>query len=228
MPGRELKQLFRAYREGDELAFRRAAQEIIEDEESKQHSALARDLRKIIAGGSSAAVADGVALPPPPMDREGEWPLAEIRHPEMALSELVLSGDLIDRLEGLAAEFPRWEELDRSFIPRRQRLLFYGPPGCGKTSAAEALAAELGLPLLIIRLDAVVSSYLGETASNLHRVFDYARSGSWVILFDEFDALGKARDDPSEHGEIKRVITAFLQMLDGFSGRKLDDRGDQP
>jgi Cdc6-like AAA superfamily ATPase len=221
MPGRELKQLFKAYREGDELAFRRAAQEIIEDEESKQHMALARDLRKIIAGGSGAAVAEGVALPAPPMDREGDWPLAEIRHPEQALSELVLPGPLLERLHGLAAEFARWDDLDRHFIPRRQRLLFYGPPGCGKTSAAEAIAAELGLPLLIIRLDAVVSSYLGETASNLHRVFDYARSGSWVLLFDEFDALGKARDDPSEHGEIKRVITAFLQMLDGFRGSSL-------
>lgn len=158
MAGRELKQLFRAYREGDELAFRRAAQEIIEEEESKQHLALARDLRRLIAGGGSAAVAEGVTLPPPPMDREGEWPLAEIRHPSRLIGDLVLSG---------------------------------------------------------------VSSYLGETASNLHRIFDYARAGSWVLVFDEFDALGKARDDPAEHGEIKRVITAFLQMLDGFRGSSL-------
>ena len=63
--------------------------------------------------------------------------------------------------------------------------------------------------------------YVGETSKNLHRIFDYARSGSWVLLFDEFDALGKARDDPTEHGEIKRVITAFLQMLDGFRGSSL-------
>ena len=105
MPGRELKQLFRAYREGDELAFRRAAQEIIEDEESKQHMALARDLRRIIAGGSTAAVAEGVALPAPPMDREGEWPLAEIKHPEQTLPELVLSGELLGQLQGLASEF---------------------------------------------------------------------------------------------------------------------------
>jgi len=74
---------------------------------------------------------------------------------------------------------------------------------------------------MVVRLDSVVSSYLGETASNLHRIFDYARSASWVLLFDEFDALGKARDDPTEHGEIKRVITAFLQMLDGFRGTSL-------
>jgi ATP-dependent 26S proteasome regulatory subunit len=71
---------------------------------------------------------------------------------------------------------------------------------------------------MVVRLDAVVSSYLGETASNLRRVFEYAQKGAWVLLFDEFDALGKARDDPSEHGEIKRVITAFLQLLDNFRG----------
>ena len=70
-------------------------------------------------------------------------------------------------------------------------------------------------------IDAVVSSFLGETASNLHRIFDFARNGSWVLLFDEFDALGKALDDPSEHGEIKRVITAFLQMVDSFRGPSL-------
>ncbi len=221
MAGRELKQLFRAYREGDELAFRRAAQEIIEEEESKQHAALARDLRRIIAGGGSAAIAEGVTLPPPPMDREGEWPLAEVRHPSRLIDDLVLSGKMLERLQSIADEFHRWNELDRCGVPRRQRLIFYGPPGCGKTSVAEALAAEIGLPLLVIRLDSVVSSYLGETASNLHRIFDYARAGSWVILFDEFDALGKARDDPTEHGEIKRVITAFLQMLDGFHGASL-------
>ena len=221
MAGRELKQLFRAYRESDELAFRRAAQEIIEEEESKQHVALARDLRRIISGGASAAIAEGVTLPSPPMDREGEWPLAEIRHPSRLIGDLVLAGNMLERLGSLVEEFHRWDDLDRHGVPRRQRLLFYGPPGCGKTSVAEALAAEIGLPLLIVRLDAVVSSYLGETASNLHRIFDYARAGSWVLLFDEFDALGKARDDPAEHGEIKRVITAFLQMLDGFDGASL-------
>lgn len=222
MAGRELKGLFRAYREGDELAFRRAAQEIIEEEEAKNHVALARDLRALLAGaGSRAAVTPGVTLPEPPRDREGEWPLAQVRHAERAIDDLVLSGSLIDRLRTLVEEFRRWEEIDRRGIPRRQRILFHGPPGCGKTSAAEAVAAEIGLPLVVVRIDAVVSSYLGETASNLHRIFDFVGAGSWVLLFDEFDALGKARDDPTEHGEVKRVITAFLQMLDAFRGPSL-------
>lgn len=221
MAGRELKALFRAFKEGDELAFRRAALQIIEEEESKQHLALARDLRRLVSGSADVTIAEAVQLPPPPSDREGQWALAEVRVPTGHLEELVLPGRLEEQLRSLAREFAVWEQLDDFGLPRRQRILFYGPPGCGKTSAAEGLAAELGLPLLLVRLDAVVSSLLGETASNLRRVFDYASSGSWVVLFDEFDALGKSRDDSQEHGEIKRVLNAFLQMLDSFRGRSL-------
>jgi len=97
------------------------------------------------------------------------------------------------------------------------KLLFCGPPGCGKTLCAEIIASELGLPLLYTRFDAIVSSYLGETAANLRKVFEYASSSRWVVLFDEFDAIGKARDDAAEHGELKRVINSFLQLLDGFT-----------
>src|SRR5262249_21266039 len=69
--------------------------------------------------------------------------------------------------------------------------------------------------------DVIVSSLLGETAANLRKVFDFAANGSWVVLFDEFDAIGRSRDDVTEHGELKRVVGAFLQMLDRFSGRSL-------
>ena len=80
MAGKDLKELFRAYRERDELTFRRAAQRIIEEEESKQHLALARDLRTILVGGGAAHSVESISLPPPPMDRDGDWPLAEVRH----------------------------------------------------------------------------------------------------------------------------------------------------
>lgn len=221
MAGRELKALFRAFRERDELAFRRAAQTIIEEEEAKQHLALARDLRRMLASGSDITVTETVQLPAPPTDRDGEWPLAEVRAPQRHLDDLVLPPAISDQLSQLASEVSRWTSLDDLHIPRRQRLLFHGPPGCGKTSAADALANELGWPLLLVRLDAVISSYLGETASNLRRVFDYASDGAWVVLFDEFDALGKSRDDVGEHGEVKRVVNAFLQMLDAFRGRSI-------
>jgi SpoVK/Ycf46/Vps4 family AAA+-type ATPase len=192
MAGRDLKQLFRAFSEGDELAFRRAAQSIIQDEEAKQHLALARDLRNII-----------------------------VREPGRTLDDLVIPQAIDDALRHLCKEVGRWEELDAAGIPRRRRVLLHGPPGCGKTSAAEAIAAELMAPLAVVRLDAVVSSYLGETAANLRRIFEFASVGRWVLFFDEFDALGRSRDDPTEHGEIKRMVNAVLQMLDAYRGPSL-------
>lgn len=221
MAGRELKELFRSFRSGDELAFRRAAAAIIEEEEAKQHVALARDLRKLLAGGDEIAAGSPAALPPPPLDQESDWPLVEVRHPRRYLRDLVLAPATLDRLEQLAAEVPVWPRLVAAGVPQRRRALFYGPPGCGKSSGAEALATEIGVPLVVVRLDSVISSYLGQTASNLRRIMEYANAAPWVVLFDEFDALGRVRDDPTEHGEIKRVVNAFLQMLDTYDGPSL-------
>jgi SpoVK/Ycf46/Vps4 family AAA+-type ATPase len=219
--GRELKQLFRAFSDGDELAFRRAAQAVIQDEEAKQHLALARDLRKILGGQGGTGSQLALAMPEPPTDRDGGWPLADIRTPSRSLDDLVLPQTLDDALRHLIREVERWEMLDAAGIPRRQRVLLHGPPGCGKSSAAEVVAAELMAPMAIVRLDAVVSSYLGETAANLRRIFEFASGGRWVLLFDEFDALARSRDDPTEHGEIKRVVNAVLQMLDAYRGPSL-------
>ncbi|MHB1956694.1 MAG: AAA family ATPase, partial [Sulfobacillus sp.] len=101
------------------------------------------------------------------------------------------------------------------------RLLFCGPPGCGKTLTAEVIALELSLELVIVRFDAVVSSFLGETAANLRKVFDFLSEGHFVALFDEFDAIGKERDDAAEHGELKRVVNSVLQMMDSYRGNSL-------
>ena len=219
MAGRDLKELFRAFRSADELAFRRAANTIIEEEEARHHVALARDLRKILASGESIDIGQGdVRLLPPPTDPDQGWDLATLQHPERYLGNLVLRPAVRTVLTDLAKEVPEWSRLEGLGVPRRNRVIFYGPPGCGKTSAAEALAAELGVPLVVVRLDAIVSSYLGQTAGNLRRIFEYASSAPWVVLFDEFDALGRERSDPSEHGEIKRVVNSFLQLLDSYAG----------
>jgi hypothetical protein len=220
--GRQLKEIFRAFHARDELAFRRAATEIIEEEQAKHHNALARDLQKLlVAGGQHVDTGATIVVSPPPRDREGEWDLAEVREPERLLEDLVLDRELTTSLDGIVQEVRHWPALDAAGVPRRRRILLQGPPGCGKTTAAEAIAGELGRPFVVVRLDAVVSSYLGETASNLRRILEYADQAPFVVLFDEFDALGRSRDDQSEHGEMKRVVTSFLQMTDRYRGPSL-------
>lgn len=90
-----------------------------------------------------------------------------------------------------------------------------------RTEPLWTTSCSIVLELALVRTDAAVSSYLGETAANLRRVFDFIEAGRYVVLFDEFDAIGKEREDPSEHGELKRVVNAFLQMLDGYRGRSV-------
>ena len=222
MAGRHLKEIFKAFQTHDELAFRRAAMEIIEEEEAKHHNALARDLRHIlVVGGPALDTGSTIIVPPPPKDRDGEWDLGEVKEGARLIEDLVLDAQLVSTLHGLVDEVRQWPLLDAAGVPRRQRLLLEGPPGCGKTTAAEAIAAELGRPFLLVRLDAVVSSYLGETASNLRRIMEYADQAPFVVLFDEFDALGRSRDDQTEHSEMKRVVTAFLQMTDRYNGPSL-------
>ena len=137
------------------------------------------------------------------------------------LDDVVLSDDTRSTLEEILQEHHHTERLASHGLRAADRLLFYGPPGCGKTVTSEVIASELGLPLAIVRIDAVVSSYLGETASNLRKVFDFAEQNTVVLLFDEFDALAKERADKSEHGELKRVVNAVVQMMDEYVGKSV-------
>ena len=217
LAGRDLKELFSSFKQADELAFRRAATAIIEEEEAKHHVALARDLRKILASGETAESSPRLAVPPP-VDSDHGWELAEVVQPAQYISDLVLTGVVESKLIELAKEVPLWARLESCGVPRRNTVLMYGPPGCGKTSAAAGLAAELGIPFVVVRVDAIVSSYLGQTSGNLRRIFDYAAQTRCVLLFDEFDALARSRDDTTEHGELKRVVSSFLQLLDSYEG----------
>ena len=151
-----------------------------------------------------------------PRDPDRDAALVEVRHPQRSRSEIVLAPEVQTRIERVVAELRAQPSLARHGLSPKSRLLFVGPPGCGKTLCAEILAGELGLDLLHARFDGIVSSYLGETANNLRRVFGYAGQQRAVLFFDEFDALGKRRDDPQEVGELKRVVSSFLQILDAY------------
>lgn len=210
----------RAFRSRDEISFRRAAMEIIEEEEARHHFALAKDMRALLAVGGndfgrSSALID---LPQPPKSRDGEWDLIEMKVPSIQFDDLVLEPAQLDLFQTIAFETQNWSRLDAAAVSRRQKLLLTGPAGTGKTSAAEALASSLGWPLASVSVDTVVSSYLGETATNLRRVFEFADANRMVLVFDEFDSLGRMRDDSSEHGEMKRVVSSFLQFLERYRG----------
>ncbi len=147
--------------------------------------------------------------------------LVEVTMPSRSRSDLILSQDSVFTLTVVADEFRRGDDIRRHGLPIRSKLLFCGPPGCGKTLCAEVVAAELQVPLVVARLDAIIASHLGETATNLRKVFEIAQSQSVVLFLDEFDAIARTRTDATEHSEIRRVVNSLLMMIDRFEGRSL-------
>lgn len=217
-----IKRLFRGFKVNDPSGFLDVARAIIEEERKKNHGILAEELSRILNNGSKNQAPTQPSLyQPPPRDPDRKTPLLEIKQPDRYLRDLVLTDQQISALESTIREFREWDVLLANGLMPNHKLLFCGPPGCGKTVTAEAIAGELGLPLLYVRFDSVVSSLLGETSANVRKVFDYASNGTWLLFFDEFDAIGRSRDDISEHGEIKRVVNSFLQLLDNFTGKSL-------
>lgn len=222
--GKLLRQLIKTGTEGNFDAFRQASEEIIREERERHHHLLANDLEKILYGRAKTTTSQNnhnIIIERLPTDKERGLPLLQIKEPIRRLEDVVLSDETRSLLEEILHEYHRIELLKSNGLFPSDRLLFCGPPGCGKTLTAEVVACEIGLPLAIVRIDSVISSYLGETAANLRQVFDFISAIPTVVLFDEFDALAKDRADIAEHGELKRVVNAFLQMLDAYEGKSL-------
>lgn len=212
-----LKKMFQSYQRGDHAGFRAAADEVVNEERKKKHDILADELGRLLESGFTPRPLHVASLKPLPKSRD-DSPLLELANPSRTFDDLVLRSEARSNLLSVAREFRSSSVLRAHALQPRNRLLFVGPPGCGKSVSAEALATELGLAFATVHLATVVSSYLGETSRNLDSIFSFCESGSWVLFFDEFDALAKERADRAEHGELKRVVTAFLQLLDGFRG----------
>lgn len=220
--GKILRQLIKAGSSGDVVAFKQVSETVIREERQKQHHLLANDLEKILYSDySRQGVISNRLSERIPTDPERGLPLLLVKEPGRSLDEVVLSEENRNTLEDVLEQHHRGDLLKSYGLRPADKILFCGPPGCGKTLTAEVLALELGRPLAVVRMDSVVSSYLGETAANLRKVFDFIDSTPMVALFDEFDALGKEREDSSEHGELKRVVNAVLQMLDAYQGKSL-------
>lgn len=207
----------------NDTAFHAAVQEYVDEERRKNHHVLAREIEKILWSKERAAPPESLnllrKLPgglDAPKDKDRNAPLVEVHQPRRTFESLVLRDETKDAIDRVMAENRRADLLRTHGLRPANKLLFWGPPGCGKTAAADAIARELRLPLALVRFDALVSSYLGETAANIRKVFDFGRSNPMVLFFDEFDAIGKRRTTVDEHGELKRTVNAFLQVLDGF------------
>ncbi len=217
----QIKKLIANY--GRPSEFRAAAMAIIDDAHRKGHTPLAASLKRVLessvrpeTGSSSPSSLSNIDLL---ADPAGE--LLDAIEPQRGLADIVLAKDASASFDRLIEEQKRADELRRHRLPVRSKLLFFGPPGCGKTLGAEVIARELGLPLLTARIDTLISSLLGQTATNLRRLFDYAAKRPCVLFLDEFDALARSRTDEGEHNELRRVVNSLLGMIDRHQSRSV-------
>lgn len=156
-----------------------------------------------------------------PVDTESRTDLADIIYPESNNVDVILSRGNNEKIQTFILNYKNADKLNSVGIGVSNTLLLYGPPGCGKTKSAYLIAKELNLPLVIARLDSLISSYLGTTAKNIRALFEFAQKIPCVLFLDEFDAVAKARDDGNELGELKRVVNSLLQNVDSMSNDSL-------
>jgi SpoVK/Ycf46/Vps4 family AAA+-type ATPase len=157
---------------------------------------------------------------PLPVDIDSRLQLLRIEE-KISDHDPVLSAQLQEKVQQLLLERNNSGVLLTQGLQPTRSVLFTGPPGVGKTMLARWIARELNKPLLILDLSAVMSSYLGRTGNNIRFVLDYCKSIDCVLLLDELDAIAKRRDDTSEIGELKRLVTVLLQEIDDWPSNSL-------
>jgi AAA+ superfamily predicted ATPase len=209
-----LVELLKAANNGDQPSFRKVAELLIQEEKAKGHRILAERLAKSLQA-SSFLPGRGQASRMGSVNGGGAHKdLIHEIDPQRPLDSLVLAEKIRFQVKELVEEQHRAELLHAHNLAPRHRVLLAGPPGNGKTTLAEALAHELMVPLIVVRYETLIGSYLGETSSRLKSLLDYAKTQRCVLFFDEFETLGKERGDTHETGEIKRVVSSLLLQVD--------------
>lgn len=196
----------------DKVAFRKVVEAIAAEERNKQHKVLAEQLEELLQSAPIERPTSNGTINP---DNKLGSLFYEVL-PKRQLSDLILSKEVMQLCQDLIQEQHRADLLRSYNLEPRNRILLVGPPGNGKTTLAEAVAEALLVPLIVIRYDGVVGTYLGETAVRLRRLFEYAATRKCVLFFDEFETLGKERGDIHETGEIKRVVSSLLLQIDAL------------
>ncbi len=211
----QLKALIKSHLERDDEQFFSVAMQVAAHEAKIGHGKMAEELREMI----DAAKLQGIRAP-----RENLVPIARPRgdvgnlltivQPKERLADLVLGKEKVFALQRILREQRKFADIRAHGLSPRRKLLLVGPPGTGKTFTAGALAGELGVPLFLVKLDALITKFMGETAAKLRQIFDAITANRGVYFFDEFDAIGSHRDRENDVGEIRRVLNSFLQMIE--------------
>lgn len=228
-----VENLILAHCSGNEHTFFEALNKLIVDEEKKGNTPTATRLRRAYSEkketeytsamlpGSESSFLSSSSSAITPRDKESLLELYELVYPEVLLEDVVLPEGQSKIIEQVINEQQNATNLLKHDMHPINRILLCGPPGCGKTMTAYAIANELNLPVAYVRLDGLVSSYLGQTSTNLRKVFDSVKNQRIVLFLDEFDAIAKKRDDNNELGELKRVVTTLLQNFDNMPANVL-------
>lgn len=201
-----LVSLIRSGNRGDKVAFRKVVESLIAEEQTKGHRILADRLRDSLAVNGHQ---NGTTSPI--LNKKNLY--YELT-PSRKLSSLFLPKTVVEQVGNIIEEQHRSELLHSYNLSARNRILLTGSPGNGKTSLAEAIATELMVPLIVVRYEGLIGSYLGETASRLQQIIDYVKTQRCVLFLDEFETIGKERGDTHETGEIKRVVSSLLLQID--------------
>ena len=211
----QIKALLRSHATGDDEHFRAVAMQIAAHSARKGNNQLAEELRDLIdkARHMQAPVSSPRAVPiaRPAGELAG---LVSASYPDTKLSDMVLDPTVHHHLTEVVRQYRQRELLRSHGLSPKRKLLFVGPPGCGKTMSASAIAGECGLPLMFVQLHTLITKFMGETAAKLHMVFDAMGQTRGVYLFDEFDAIGAERGIRNDVGEIRRVLNSFLQFVE--------------
>ncbi|BCX49854.1 ATPase [Haloferula helveola] len=219
----QIKALLTSHSTGDNERFHAVALQLAAAEARKGHQKLADEIRELVNEARRKAQSESafqkVHSLATPQGEAGE--LLEPTETHLHISDLVLEDSLRERIERIVQEQKNLSRLKERNLRPRQRLLFTGPPGCGKTITASALANELRLPLFVVRLDSLISRYLGESLSKLRLIFEAAERHRAVYLFDEFDSIGYTRDAAGDVGEMRRVLNAFLVFIEKMKSNSL-------
>ena len=215
----QIKALVKSYGECDDERFFSVAMQVAAHEAKLGHGKLAEELRRII---DSAKAARPPVASRSVVGKRGELDsILRTSHPRLRLVDMVLEDRLAGRIRRVVREHQHAGRILENGLSPRRKLLLTGPPGTGKTLTASVLAGELGLPLFQVRLDGLITRYMGETAAKLRQIFDVTHRSRGVYFFDEFDAIGSQRSLTNDVGEMRRVLNSFLLMLEEDSSNSM-------